>query len=737
MRIFFQIIFLCLILLTSTSTALSYDNEVTKAPLEDADLDQEIRWLQAEAFVLTASKKEEPLDHAPAVMTVYTADDIKRQGFRNINEIIDRTVGFFTNRNRSNSLISNRGIATNENEPFLLLIDGHNMNSIVDKGPGDYFIFPLISHAKRIEIVRGPGSTLWGSDAALGIIHVITKNGKDIDGFEVSVDGASEDRYRYANVLYGNSQNDENDVMFSFTYAESDGFPEGGYSSNEIWGPIQKGPIDKIGDSWEFYGKIRQNNVTFTARASDLMNLNMDRTLYWADASTRPHDFAEFNDYYNRRRHYTLNIGHLKTFSSTFSLETNIFTDLMERWQGMANPVVSSGLQYVDEYFSSKESRLGVEFMLRVDLGENHHLLSGIQAVETEIDPIFYRIAEITSQEDPPIIFKETTVLVTPDDEDLNLAAYVEDNWTLFNDLNLIFGLRIDHNNLREDSSKILPRIAAIYKLSPKWTTKYLYNTGYVRPPVAKSYLSQHPEIVMFYTDVNGNLVLDAAPIIGAEESEEVATHDLQLIFNNQIFKTSITGYHTVFKNAFNFCGIAGLVDGVEHLLFYVNSNEITSDGLEFDFRLKINNQTDIYGNYSHIISSKIDTFANTASGIDYTLENIHLFNDERTLTKFPHKMWNLGINVFLMDHISLNLHYRGWTETWSEILEDSGEYEELGPEHFVDMNLGFTNLPGNMDISLYAKNLLNNSEAIYPLLLSDGWLAKARSVGAKATFEF
>ncbi len=733
MRLLIKVFILCLSFLILTNTVYSDDKGVLNASLEDTDLDQEIRWLQAEAFVLTASKIEEPIDHAPSVMTVYTTEDIRRQGFRNVNEIMDRTAGFFTNRNLANPLISNRGIPSGENEPFLLLLDGHNMNSIVEKGPGDYFIFPLISHAKRIEIVRGPGSTLWGSDAALGVIHVITKDGGDIDGFEVSVDGASEDRYRYANVLYGNSQNDENDVMFSFTYVESDGFPEEGYVSNEVIGSKTRGPIDKIKDSWEFYGKIRQNNFTFIARASDLMNLNMDRTSHWAEIfgdAPVAYDFEEFNDYYNRRRHYMVNIGHLKTFSSTFSLETKIFTDLMERWQGLANPVVSSGLRYVDEYFSSKESRLGMELMLRVDLNKKHHLLSGVQVVQTEIDPIYYRTAEIVFIEEPPAIFRETTVLVKPYDEDLNLAAYIEDNWTLFNDLNLTFGLRVDHNNLREDSSKVLPRMAAIYTLTPKWTTKYMYNTGYVRPPVTKSFLSQKPVILV-------NAFMPPFPLIGVEESEEVETHDLQLLFNDRDLKVVVTGYHTIFKNAFNICGKTAFIDDTEYVLFYVNSNNIVSNGFELDFRLKLHNQADLYGNYSHIISSKIDKFENTASGIDYTLENIHLFTDDRTLTQFPHKMWNLGMDLTIKDRISLNLHYRGWTEMWGEIVDNLGDYEKFGPEHFVDVNLVFNDLPADINISVYVKNLLNNDDARYPLLWAEGWLARARSVGAKATFEF
>ncbi len=729
MKLCIKIGFFSVLFLWMAVPAYSDHNDESRFAASEADLEQEIKWLQAEAYVFTASKKTERLNLAPSVMTVYTDEDIRREGFRNLNELLERTTGFFINRNMSNVLISNRGISLNENEPFLLLIDGHSMNSIVDKGAGDFLIFPLISYAKQIEIIRGPGSTLWGSDAALGVINIITKDGGDINGFETSVDYASEDGYRYANVLYGNSQDDENDVMLSFTYAASDGFPEDGYTSNEIFDPEkQRGPIDKINDSWEFYGKIHQKEFTFTARASDLMNLNMDKTLYWDENKPEVHDYSDFNDYYNRRRHYYLDMKHVKTFNTSYTLETKVFADLMECWQGMANPNISSGLQYVDEYFSSKESRLGMEMMLQIDYFKHHHLLTGVQGLRTEVDPVFFRVAQALFVEDPPSVYKEVTLMVKPDDEDLNLAAYIEDNWTLTDDLNVILGLRIDHNTLREDSTKILPRAAVIYQFATGWTAKYLFNTGYVRPPVAKSFLAQAPEL----PDTLGFYY----PHIGVEESEEVVTHDLQLSYHHPRLSASVTGYHTIFKNAFNFAGTTGEMDDVLYFIFYANSNEITSNGIEFDARLNINRFADIYGNYSHVISSKVDQFENTVDGIAYSMENIHLFTDNRTLTGFPHILWNLGLDVFLLERITLNLHYRGWTDMSFENETAPGSYEKLGPEHFVDANLRLTDLPANITVALYVKNLFDN-QTTYPLLFTDGWPVRTRSVGAKVSIAF
>ncbi len=537
LKVFLTII---LMLFFGSIGAHSLENSIPASGSIDNGFEDEIKWLQAEAVVLTASKNEQSILKAPSVVTVYTAEDIKRQGIRNVNELLERTVGFMPTRNTANPLIGTRGIVAGENEPFLLLIDGHNMNSIVDKGPGDYFLFPLISHVKRVEIVRGPGSTLWGSDAALGIVHIITKDGGDINGLQTTVDYASEDGYRYANLLYGNKEDEDHDVMFSFTRAESDGYPDDGFFPHEQF--FKLGSMDEIKDSWEFYGKVKQKQFTFTARAADLLDSRLNSTPNWLDINT-PLPTA-----YNRRKHYYIDIGHKKAFKKNISLETRVYTNLMERWQGQANPVVSSGLEKIDESYYSRETSLGFETMLRARIMNKHQLLSGISMVQAEIDPI-YQSLQYSLPGDTTGTTTEIVPLVVPEKRDLTMAAYLEDSWSVFHNLNLIFGLRVDHNNLREDKTKVLPRFASILGIGKHWTTKYLYNTGYVRPPVAKSFLNQKPLINTFYTSTQGTWETEPILHLGVDRSEEVKSHDLQLIYSTKNLQTNVTGYYTIFKN--------------------------------------------------------------------------------------------------------------------------------------------------------------------------------------------
>ncbi len=689
----------------------------------DPELTKEIRWLQAESIVITASKNAQQIFSAPSVVTVYTAEDIERQGLRNINEILDRTVGYFTTRNPANPLIGNRGIVAGENEPYLLLIDGHNMNSIVDKGPDDFPIFPLLSHIKRVEIIRGPGSTLWGSDAALGVIHLITKEGKDIGGMKATLDYAGEDLYRYANVQYGSDGADpQQDLMLSFTYAKSDGYPKEGFLPHKNWEPLgQWGPMDKINNSYELFGKLRQKDFTFTARGSDLMDSRLDQSIGALDQK------------YNRRRHYYLNIDHLKNFSKTLSLETKVFSNLMERWQQMADPVTSPALNTLDESFASKETNLGAELMLRATLFDHHRVLSGCQIVQTEIDPVIF-----SAKHPRPGTAGETRyrILVAPDKKDNTLALYLEDDWRVITDLHFIFGLRMDKNDLREDSTKLLPRFSTIWGLGPGWTAKYMFNTGYVRPPVGKSFLGQQPLIDTWF---------GAFPGIGVEKSEEVNSHDLQLICHLENFQSALTGYYTTFTNAFNLYGIHTNTNRGTLVPLYVNSNQITSYGLEFDFQHKLGALMDWYGNYAWVIFAEIDRFSGTTTdNVEYNWLHSYLVTEGKALTQFPHHTWNLGINLHLngyfaqIPQVSLNIHYRGWTDMWTENPDAPGAYRRLGPEHFTDLNLLFKNVvTSKLDISLYAKNLFDNDDSRYQLPLAGFWSVRGRSLGIRTSYSF
>jgi outer membrane receptor for ferrienterochelin and colicin len=226
---------------------------------------------------------------------------------------------------------------------------------------------------------------------------------------------------------------------------------------------------------------------------------------------------------------------------------------------------------------------------------------------------------------------------------------------------------------------------------------------------------------------------------VGVDKSEEVKSHDIQLIYTTKNLQTSINGYYTRFKNAFSFLPLYfDDADGNKNLLWYVNANNITTSGLELEVRHQLHKMITWYGNYSRVLRSKIDTLEGSAYGVDYSFEDQYLFADNRTLLHFPHQMWNAGLDLRFAYNITANLHYRGWHWMTGQNPDNPATYETLGPEHFVDLTLVFADVAvKTLDISVYVKNILDNDDAKYTLAMAGYWPARGRSMGLKLNYTF
>jgi iron complex outermembrane receptor protein len=128
----------------------------------------------------TASKFSQEVTRAPASISVVTADEIKVHGYRTLAEILSSVRGLYTTYDRNYTYVGVRGFARpgDYNTRVLLLIDGHRLNEpTYDMAPIGTD-FPLdVSLIERVEVIRGPGSSLYGTSAFFAVINVLTKSG--------------------------------------------------------------------------------------------------------------------------------------------------------------------------------------------------------------------------------------------------------------------------------------------------------------------------------------------------------------------------------------------------------------------------------------------------------------------------------------------------------------------------------------------------------------------------------
>jgi len=173
-----------------TALALCASSAVTTTARADDASDLEA--VLEEHVVTAASQTAERKQTAPATTSVITAEDIQRYGIRRLNEALNfLSLGVFTTNPWHGVDIGARGVLTTADygDHFLLLVDGHTVNepyggvASFDQGLG--VPIELIDH---IEVVLGPGAVLYGNNAMLGVINVVTKRAKDYRGVHLVAD---------------------------------------------------------------------------------------------------------------------------------------------------------------------------------------------------------------------------------------------------------------------------------------------------------------------------------------------------------------------------------------------------------------------------------------------------------------------------------------------------------------------------------------------------------------------
>jgi iron complex outermembrane receptor protein len=171
-------------------------------PQSLADLDIE-QLLNTKVQVTSASKKEESLFGAPAAIFVLTGEDIRRGGFSSIPEALRMVPGLTVTQINSHLwTVSSRGFNGFPNEKMLVLIDGRATYDPLYGGVfWDLQDVPL-NDIERIEVIRGPGGTLWGANAVNGIINISTKTASRTPGVTVAISVGHDEGYT-ASVGYG------------------------------------------------------------------------------------------------------------------------------------------------------------------------------------------------------------------------------------------------------------------------------------------------------------------------------------------------------------------------------------------------------------------------------------------------------------------------------------------------------------------------------------------------------
>lgn len=213
----------CLALLALPPLATAQTPGPPTEPLADQSLESLLA--MRVATVSGAAKREQLVTEAPSSVTVITAQEIATYGWRTLADVLRAVRGFHVTYDRNYTYLGARGFGrpSDYNNRVLVLVNGHRVNDNVYDATGVGTDFPVdLQLVHRIEVIRGPGSALYGTSAFFAVIDVITRHGGEVGGGEASVESASFGTWR-SRASWGTTDTRGRDVLLSASWLSSNG----------------------------------------------------------------------------------------------------------------------------------------------------------------------------------------------------------------------------------------------------------------------------------------------------------------------------------------------------------------------------------------------------------------------------------------------------------------------------------------------------------------------------------
>lgn len=428
-------------------------------PILDLPLDQLVN-----VEVESASRFKQKSSEAPSAVEVLTAENIRSYGWRTLADALNSIRGLYIRNDRNYTYLGNRGFSRIDfNARVLIMIDGRRINDIAfDSGYiAEEFLLDM-NLIERIEYIPGSGSSVYGANALLGVVNVITKRGKDFNGVRVSGEAGSLGTFR-GRGTFGKQWNNGAELLLNGSHFFSHGndklfFPE--FSS--INGGIAQDMDLERND--RFFGKFSYGDFT-------LQGGYVDRFKRLPTASYG----TIFNDkgYFTVDRQAYLELDYKTQINTDLGLEVRGFHHWYD-YNAISpyNANTGTPLQARVENYDAVNTRWwGGEVKLLGTQFAHHKWISGLEVQYDQQQHLFnYDI-------NPFQQYSNST------NDGWRAGLYVQDEYRITDSLLLNAGLRLDHHHLIK-KLQLNPRIGLIWDISPSLTAKLLYGSAFRAPNI-------------------------------------------------------------------------------------------------------------------------------------------------------------------------------------------------------------------------------------------------------------
>ena len=544
MKIFLPIIFCMAILIYLPAISHSENNQENEFQNSLTEL--------LNTKIITASKYDQTISEIPASVTIITNEDIESYGYDNLADVLNRVVGFYISYDRNYYYLGTRGFSrpTDYNNRIKFLVDGQstNDNFYGSASIGADFVIDLDA-VERIEIVKGPGSVIYGTGAMFAVINVITKNTYSFEGLNISSEIGSFGR-KSSSIFYTKEISYRSRLSLSGVFIDEEGqdiyFPEYNQLSTN-YGIAE-------GKDWSeykgFQGKYEKNDFTLSGyygRGKKGIPTGVYDTDFNTDKTFTIDESSFLNAGYTWRTSPNVAVGLKAFYNHYYYFGSYPYSDFLT-------------------YDANWGDWYGSNLQLNWDVNLKNRLTVGTEFQKN------HKAAYKYWDEDDEIYF----------DDDFPSTVYslfFQNEYQAFQNLSITAGIRYDKYSLTEDF--LTPRAAIVYHPGKNTALKLLYGTAFRSPSVYE----------LFYEDSYYGYISNQSL-----KSEKINTAEIILEQQlNECHFSRISLYEYDMENLIDY-----YEDTSAGTFQYQNIGEVTSYGIEVDLQGRYQNGLNWFVNYSH-----------------------------------------------------------------------------------------------------------------------------------------
>lgn len=417
-----------------------------------------------ETEFIPASRIARQISDAPSAVSIVTAQDIHDYGYKTLADILRSMRGLYVTSSLDYDYLGGRGFGSPGDYAgrIMLTIDGYvtndNFYNQIFLGEDALLDVGMID---RVEFIPGPGSTTYGNSAFLGVINIVTKRGRDIDGAIVSVDYSNK-HHRRKKLTYGKQFENGADIIFSASKYDDAGLSYK-FDSLDNWEPWSGDPYTnqtlnslKINKNERlfFKGSIDGWTLEFATVKRDLLSNSFIGFL-------EPSDLDYFSN--NSDKNSFISLKYDADIGQQLKLSSHIYMgEYKYHFSNISH----------DDFWSASQDSIGrwwgSDFKFVGTWFDRHKLLFGAEYRNDYRQRIDEEYVNLLTLDSYPWRF---------DTRMETISFYLQDEFRVTDKLTLVPGVRSDYNSV--SNSTISPRFAVIYQPISSSTFKLSYGNAF------------------------------------------------------------------------------------------------------------------------------------------------------------------------------------------------------------------------------------------------------------------